>query len=386
MMGNPEHMPGMVQGDSGGMFGAMGVRLVLTNIEGRVIADTGGGLLEQTLSPSVLTQGTPVVVGDEMVGTLLAIQPEHSAPARSAFLGGVRRAVLLAAVTAGLFALGIGTLISQRITKPLRQLQTAAQTVAAGDLDTRVSVASNDEVGALAGAFNQMAEQLSEQQKLRKQMVADIAHELRTPISIMQGTLEAMLDGVLKPTPAELRDLHGDVQRFARLVEDLRTLSLADAGQLTLMRGPVDVAALAEQVGGRMAVIADGVGIDLQVEADRALPPVNADDDRLAQVLANLLDNALRHTPRGGHVVVRVRRQNNHLALEVSDDGPGILASDLPYVFERFWRGDRSRSRGSGGSGLGLAIVRQLVEAHGGAVAAESAPGMGTTFRVLLPL
>ncbi len=384
MMGDPEHMAGMMGG--GNMWGAMGLRLVLTDSQGQVVADTAGQLQQKTLPADVLAQGTPVVVGNEAVGTLLAVRPDARAPARASFLRGIRRAVILAALAAGVFALGIGTFLSQRITQPLRQLQVAARTIAAGDLEARVRVESNDEVGELADAFNRMAERLSEQQRLRRQMVADIAHELRTPISVMQATLEAMLDGVLEPSPEELGDLLGDVRRFARLVDDLRTLSLADAGQLTLERGPVDVVALAEHLAGRMATLAAGRGVELRVEAERGLPPLTADEDRLAQVLTNLLDNALRHTPSGGHVVVRAIRQADHLILEVADDGPGIPEADQPYIFERFWRGDRSRSRDSGGSGLGLAIARQLVEAHGGTVTVESAPGAGSVFRISLPL
>jgi signal transduction histidine kinase len=314
------------------------------------------------------------------------VNPRAESPSRRSFLSAVNRAALLAAVTAGGFALVMGTLLFLRITRPLRQLQQAAQTVAAGDLEARVRITSKDELGAVGQAFNQMAARLDEQQRLRKQMVADIAHELRTPISVMQGTLEAMLDGVLQPDPAELRDLHGETRRLARLIEDLRTLSLADAGQLTLERRPVNPAALIERVVGRMAPLAESRQIALATAINEPLLSIEADEDRLAQVLTNLIDNALRYTPSGGHVRVQARQADGALHVAVADDGPGIAAEDAPYVFERFWRGDRSRSRHGGGSGIGLAIAKHLVEMHGGTIGVESEVGKGSTFRVRLPL
>lgn len=388
MMDDPDHMPMM--GGANSMWRSMGLRLIVADADGQVVADSSHELEGDTLSAGLLSQGGPIVIDGQRVGTLLAVQVNDRAEARWNFIFGVSRAVTLAGLAAGLFALLIGTLFSRRITRPLRRLQQAAQTVAAGDLAARVPVASRDELGEVADAFNRMAERLSEQQKLRQQMVADIAHELRTPVSIMQGTLEAMMDGVLPPSPDELRDLHGDVRRLARLVEDLRTLSLAEAGQLTLEHGEVDAAALAQYVAGRMAPLAAERGVTLDVEngagagqAPAAL--LHADEDRLSQILTNLLDNAIRHTPSGGRVTLRTLRAGDNVILEVSDTGTGIPLEDQPYVFERFWRGDRSRSRESGGSGLGLAIVRQLVALHGGTIGVNSRPGAGSTFSVTIP-
>jgi two-component system OmpR family sensor kinase/two-component system sensor histidine kinase BaeS len=382
MMGEG-HMSGMM---AGGMWGMMGFRLLLADTQGIVMADTDNALHGQSLTAEALAQGTPVIVEGQQVGTLLVVNPRAESPSRRSFLSAVNRAALLAAVTAGGFALVMGTLLFLRITRPLRQLQQAAQTVAAGDLETRVRIASKDELGAVGQAFNQMAARLDEQQRLRKQMVADIAHELRTPISVMQGTLEAMLDGVLQPDPAELRDLHGETRRLARLIEDLRILSLADAGQLTLERRPVNLAALIERVVGRMAPLAESRQIALATAINEPLLSIEADEDRLAQVLTNLIDNALRYTPSGGHVRVQARQADGALHVAVADDGPGIAAEDAPYVFERFWRGDRSRSRHGGGSGIGLAIAKHLVEMHGGTIGVESEVGKGSTFRVRLPL
>jgi signal transduction histidine kinase len=371
---------------SGGMWGQIGLRMVVADLEGIVVADSGQALIGERMEPEVLAQGIPIVAQGQQVGTLLLLNPSRYAPLQEAFLTTTNRAVLLAGLAAGAAALLIGTLLFVGIMRPLRSLQSAAQQVAAGDLTARVPVRNRDELGTLAESFNQMASGLDHQQQLRQQMVADIAHELRTPISVIQGTLEAMLDGILQPDLAEVRDLHTETRRLSRLVDDLRMLSLADAGQLALVRGPLDLAGLVESVVGRMAPLAETRGVELAAQVERPVPPVDGDADRLAQVLTNLIDNGLRYTPSGGHVTVSLKHQGGRLRLAVADDGPGIPAEELPYIFERFWRGDRSRSRHSGGSGIGLAIVRQLVELHGGTVEVESRVGQGSTFVVSLPV
>jgi signal transduction histidine kinase len=288
-------------------------------------------------------------------------------------------------LAAGLAALLVGTLLFRWITRPLSDLKEAAATVSRGQFSARVPVTSADELGGLAQSFNQMTAQLENQQHLRKQMVADIAHELRTPLSVMQATLEAMLDGVLLPDEQELHGLHNEARRLARLVDDLRTLSLADEGRLELELENVDVGELVEQVVGQTLSAAEARPIKLQTEIEPSIPPITADGDRLIQVLTNLLGNALRYAPENGHVTVRALKRGDHVRLSVTDDGPGIAPEDIPFVFERFWRGDKSRSRGSGGSGIGLAIVRRLVEMHGGTVGVESQVGQGSTFWIELP-
>lgn len=385
---NPWHTMGGrgPQRGSGNMWGQMGLRVVIADLQGEVVADSGGSLLGEHLSPSVLQQGIPITVDGQQVGTLLLINPQRYAPLQQSFLSAMNRSVLWAGLVAGAAALLVGTLLFVAIMRPLRRLRAAAGRVAAGDFSVRVPVTGRDELSTLAEAFNHMAAGLEQQQQLRQQMVADIAHELRTPISIVQGSLEAMLDGVLKPEPAELREVYAETRRLARLVEDLRMLSLADAGQLTLARGPVDLAETVERVVGRMTPLAEARQIILCAEVMGPAPLIEADADRLAQVLTNLIDNALRYTPSGGHVTVRLAQEDSKLKLIVADDGPGIPEEDLPFIFERFWRGDKSRSRHSGGSGIGLAIVKQLVELHGGAVEVASQVGKGSTFTVSLPL
>ncbi len=379
IMGGPGHM------SSGIMWETMGFHLVLADADGWVVADTGSRFQGQSLPPDLLAQGTAIISHGEQVGTLLVINPQVENPARRAFLTGISRAIVPAALVAGGLALLMGTLLFLRITSPLRKLQQATQALAAGDLEARVPVSSQDELGQVAQSFNQMAARLDQQQQLRKQMVADIAHELRTPISVMQGTLEAMLDGVLKPEPGELQGLHAETRRLARLVEDLRLLSLADAGQLTLEHSRLNLSALAERVVSRMEPLAQLRNIALRVESD-PLPDVEGDPDRLAQVLTNLIDNALRYTQPGGQVTIRLARHDGQVHLTVTDSGPGIPPEELPFVFERFWRGDKSRSRDSGGSGIGLAVVKQLVNLHGGTVNVESQLGKGSVFQVLLPI
>lgn len=382
------HMEGMTDGGmmSGGMWNAMSIRLLLTDAQGEVVADTEGELVSRQLSDEALSQGTPLVVDADVVGYIVATDlSSASTPSIEAdFLHALNRSVLLAALAAAGAALVTGTVLFRRITRPLSDLSRAAQRVATGDLETRVSVSGRDELSYLATAFNQMADGLAQQQALRRQMVADIAHELRTPISVMQGALEAMLDGILSPDREELRSLHDETLHLARLVADLRTLSLADAGQLALEFQEVDVGELVEDVARRMEVMADEKGIQLRTRISGNFP-IQADAQRLTQVFTNLLANALQYTLQGGEISAEVKRHDGQVRVTVADTGPGIPADALPYIFDRFWRGDKSRNRAGGGSGLGLAIVRHLVELHGGTVKVVSMIGRGTTFTVSLP-
>jgi signal transduction histidine kinase len=371
-----------------GVWDAFGLQMVLVDSDGKVITDSHN-IFEagESLDNGLLAQGEPIQYDDRVVGTLVALREESPAvaTARTTFLWSVTKAVGLAVVMAGGVAVLLGTLIFIRVTRPLRQIQQASHDLAAGDLTARVPISTKDELSQVADSFNQMASQLENQQRLRKQMIADIAHELRTPISVFQGTLEGMLDGVLKPEPSELRDLHAETRRLARLVEELRTLSLAEAGQLQLKRQPVDLGDLSATLVQRMSPLAQTREVGIETEIKEGLPLVSVDADRIVQVLTNLLDNALRYTPAGGQITVRVNQVDGQVQMSVEDEGPGIPEEQIPYVFERFWRGDRSRSRDSGGSGLGLSIARQLVELHGGTISATSAPGKGSTFWIALP-
>jgi signal transduction histidine kinase len=371
------------------MWGVMNIHLLLADSQGTIVADTQGGLRGQPLAGDLLQSGTPILVDQQQVGTLVVIANEPPAlidRADNNFLIPTLRSVLLAALAAGGVGIILGTVLFRRITRPLKQLEQAVRTVESGELTARAPVTSRDEIGRVAEAFNQMTARLERQHQLRKQMVGDIAHELRTPLSVMQGTIEAMLDGVLHPNKTELRNLHNDIRRLTRMVEDLRTLSLADEGQLRLEMIEINPAALVEQVTHSMLPMAQEKSISLTTQVDQALPAIHADGDRLAEVVTNLIGNALRYSQDGGRVDVSARRSGDRVVLAVRDDGPGIPPEDVPFVFERFWRGDKSRSRGSGGSGIGLAIVKQLVDLHGGTVSVDSTIGEGTVFQVALPL
>jgi signal transduction histidine kinase len=273
------------------------------------------------------------------------------------------------------------------IATPLADVMAAADAVAAGDLSARAPVRGRGEFAHLAESFNRMAAELERADQQRRNLTADVAHELRTPLQIIQGNLEGVLDGVYEPTAEHIGTTLDETRLLARLVDDLRTLSLAEAGQLPLVLEPVDGIELLADVGTSFSGQAEAAGIALHVETsgDPAAMTITADRGRLEQVLGNLLANALRHTPAGGSITLQAEPISGGVLIRVGDTGEGIPAEDLPYIFDRFWRGDRSRSRtGGAGSGLGLAIARQLVHAHGGCIAAESAPGRGTTFTIEL--
>jgi two-component system OmpR family sensor kinase/two-component system sensor histidine kinase BaeS len=372
---------GMMMGRSG-----MGSNLAVADTRGRVLASRTGELAGETLPKSVLDQGTPLVVGGQQVGTLLNI---HAAdvvldPQGEAFLARVRTSLLWAGLGAVLLSLLLGVLLSRLLTAPLARLGAAAQSVAAGDLSQRVAVTAGDEIGDLGRAFNDMAESLGKAETLRKNLIADISHELRTPLTVVQGDLQAILDGVYPLDMAQVTSLYDETRLLTRLVDDLHDLALADAGQLRLERTPVDLAELARSAAGPFMPVAEAAGVRLAVETGGDAV-VDGDPDRLSQVLRNLMSNAVRHTPAGGRVTIRVRSSDGTAVLEVADTGTGISAEDLPYVFDRFYRGDRSRSRTGGGAGLGLAIARQLIAAHGGSIGVASEAGGGTTFTVRLP-
>ncbi|MDP8974537.1 MAG: HAMP domain-containing histidine kinase, partial [Actinomycetota bacterium] len=257
-----------------------------------------------------------------------------------------------------------------------------------GDLDQRVPVRGRrDELRELAEAFNAMAEAVGRQELLRRRMAADIAHELRTPLAVIQANLEAMLDGIRPLSAEEVADVHRETQLLSRLVTDLRDLSLAETGQLPLRKELKDLTTLVRTSVARFSSWAEEKGVRLAVEIAEDLPQAEVDPDRVAQVLGNLLDNALRHTPPGGEVMVRLQpgAQRDEVRVTVRDTGPGIPEEHLPNIFERFYRADRARTRTVGESGIGLAVVRQLIEAHGGRVWVESQPGKGATFNFVLP-
>ncbi|HYQ71682.1 MAG TPA: ATP-binding protein, partial [Gammaproteobacteria bacterium] len=306
----------------------------------------------------------------------------------------VNHSTWLAGGIAAVGALVLGSILFFQIVSPVQKVTVAAQKIAAGDLGQRIPTQSQDEIGSLATAFNRMADSLAQHEELRRNLIADVAHELRTPLTVIQGNLEAMLDGILPTSPEEIATLRDETALLARLVADLRLLSLAEAGQLKLERVKTDPAELLVHAVEPFRLQAQSSQVSLELDIASTLPKIEVDVDRITQVIRNLLSNALRHTPESGKVTVSCRRDDSQrLLIAVSDSGEGIAPDDLPYVFDRFYRADKSRSRTSGGSGIGLAIVKQLVEAHGGRVWVESPifqsldnEGFGTRFLVSLPL
>jgi len=303
-------------------------------------------------------------------------------------LAPVNRALLLIAVAAGLSAVLLILGLSRRILAPVETLTAAARRMEAGDLSQRVEIKSRDEIGDLARAFNAMADGLTRLEELRRNMVSDVAHELRTPLSNIQGYLEAIQDGVVEPEQRIIDSIHEEALLLNRLVDDLQDLSLAEAGQLRLERRPTELAPVVWKAVEAIQPQAAASEITLRVDLPEGLPLVDVDPERVGQVLRNLLDNALTHTPAGGKIAVTAGASGRWVEVSVQDTGDGITAEDLPHVFERFYRADKSRSRATGGAGLGLAIARQLVEAHGGEIGAQSdgVPGRGTRFSFRLPV
>jgi two-component system sensor histidine kinase BaeS len=287
-----------------------------------------------------------------------------------------------------LLAVGLAVWAFSGIARPLADVVTAAEAVATGDLSVRVSAQGHGDFDRLARVFNHMVEELETADRQRRNLTADVAHELRTPLQIIQGNLEGILDDVYEPTDEHISATLEETRLLSRLVEDLRTLSLAESGQLTLIREPIDVAELLVDVETSFSGQAEAAGIELRVEAGEETAPliITADVGRLNQALGNLVANALRHTPSGGHITLRAESIVAGVRIGVSDTGEGIPGEDLNAIFDRFWRADRSRSHAGGaGSGLGLAITQQLVRAHGGRITVESEVGEGTTFTIELP-
>ncbi|PPD58438.1 sensor histidine kinase [Dehalogenimonas etheniformans] len=300
------------------------------------------------------------------------------------FLAAFGRTLWIAGLLGVLLAIVIGGLLTRNIVAPVGEVAVAAKKVAGGDLSQKVRLRGSSELVELGDSFNSMTHTLRRDRELRQNMVADVAHELRTPLSVLRANIEAMQDGVLETSPANLESLHQETLNLGRLVEDLRTITLAESGQLKINRQVTDVSALAARVVEAMKTQFDAKGIELALDVPKSVR-ADIDPDRIEQVLRNLFANALHYSSSGSKVTVRLEQKDDGVLVSVIDTGIGISAEDLPHIFDRFYRVDRSRARATGGSGLGLAIVKQLVEAHGGRVRVESEPGKGSKFSFSLP-
>ena len=307
------------------------------------------------------------------------------AQAQKDFQDNLGRTLWVAGISGTALAIFLGYLFTRQIVAPLSKVTAAARRVAEGDLEQRVDIHGAGEPAELGESFNLMAATLSHDRELRRNMVADIAHELRTPLSILQGNIEAMLDGVMAANTDNLTSIHQETMLLARLVDDLRTLSLAEGGQLRFQPEDTDLRSLSLQVIDGFQTQLASKNISVALEAPHDLPQAWVDPDRTAQVMRNLLSNAFRYTPEDGNITIRLTAGNDGITVAVTDTGAGIPPEDLPHVFDRFYRVDRSRTRSTGGSGLGLAIVKQLVEAQDGRVWADSTEGKGSTFAFRVP-
>ena len=373
--------------DPGRDFGLDWTRFFLTDADRKIVYSIMPQQIGQTLSSHDLKGAVPLNVDGKVVGWLsLVPQPRPRIPntPEEGFLRTVNNAAFLSALVATALALIMGGLLAFTLTRSLRELTEATVEISKGKLGLQVKVRSRDELGKLASSFNKMSLDLEQATRARRQMTADIAHDLRSPLSVIAGYTEALSDGKLPSSPEVYNILHQETRHLNRLVDDLRTLSLADAGELSLVLLPTDPHAILEHVAARHAVKAQQQGVSLRVEAAQGLPLVAMDSERISQVLDNLVLNAFRYSSPGGKIVLAARLVDGQVDILVKDDGSGISPEDLPHIFDRFYRGDKSRQP-NGESGLGLAIAKSLVEAHHGTISAESIPGKETTFTIHLP-
>lgn len=374
-----------------------GTRIILTDGDRLVIADSRkelpvGGQYEP--EPPGNPLGNPFWVfsedWEEEFMVRLYIGPELPVGEDAALPRALGRAInsflLWGGLLAGSIALVLTLVLSRRMSSPIGALAVTARRLGRGDLSQRVQLKDRGEVRDLAQAFNAMANDLEHAEQLRRNLVADVAHELRTPLSNVQGYLEAIGDGVMKPDDDTIGSLTEEVSLLSRLVDELQELSLVEAGELKLVYQEEDIVELMRRAVGswQPQVMAKGLSLSLAVPDE--LPPVSIDWQRISQVLHNLLENAVVHTGKGGTITVAAADRGDWVEIGVSDTGEGIPAEDLPNIFERFYRVDRSRARATGGSGLGLTIARRLVEAHGGKIEARSKLGKGSQFSFTVPV
>ena len=374
-------------------LGVSGTHIILVAVNGTIIGDSKG---EEDLGKNYTDSSTSplelsLVRGgvNEALGRVYISSDPTAEPYVAPFLRlseSINRSLLLGGSLAIGIALLLTFVLSRRMTSPIGVLAKAARRLGHGDLSQRVRLQGEGEVAGLARAFNSMAAELEYAEQLRRNMVADVAHELRTPLSNIRGYLEAIRDGMIEPNAAAIQSLNEEATLLSRLVNELQELSLAEAGELKLVYQAEDIANLVRQAVTPWQPQLMAGEISLALDLPDKLPPVNIDWQRVNQVLHNILENAVVHTPKGGTIRVAANEKGKWVEVSVSDTGKGIPAEDLPHIFERFYRVDKSRARATGGSGLGLTIAKRLVEAHGGTMAVESRLGKGSCFSFTLPI
>jgi signal transduction histidine kinase len=370
-----------------GMARTTKARYVVADLDGRVLADSTGELIGQGINTALSKPFAAFLIDKKPVlAYIVPLENYTLASIESQFNTSVNRSLIIAILLAGMVGLLLTYFLSRSILRPVDELISAARAMEKGDLSQRVTVNTKGELGELAHAFNAMAEGLTRLESLRRNMVTDVAHELRTPLSNVRGYLEALRDGVVEPTPETIASVYEEAMLLNRLVDDLQELAMAEAGQLKLVCQPVDLQAVIDKSVQSLNSLALEKEIDLTLNLPEDLPLVEADAERMGQVLRNLLENAIVNTPPGGAIRIQARTIDSQVEVSVQDNGTGISAEHLPYVFERFYRVDQSRARETGGAGLGLAIVKQLVEAQGGRVGIESQIDGGTRVSFTSPI
>jgi two-component system, OmpR family, sensor histidine kinase BaeS len=386
IQGNNRQAPGMGQGQGPRMDMEMMHPYLLTDKDGYVIVPNGRFKPGEKLSREQLELGVAITENGDVVGILIPIGGSFQGSQRELeFIERTNRTLLYGALIGAVIALFLGVFLSRTITRPIRELTKATHAVSEGDLTQRVAIRTNDELGELAQAFNKMSTELSRSVNARKQMTADIAHELRTPLSLILGHAEAVHDGVLPPSKENFEIIREEATRLEHLVDDLRTLSLADAGELSINLQTIEPGRLLQEVASLYQYQAQKKNIALELEVASPLPALEIDPGRMTQVLTNILDNATRHTPEGGRILLSAKQISEMVELAIQDSGPGLPKEETERIFERFYRADASRRRDDGGSGLGLAIAKSIVLAHNGQLSAESEPGKGLKITISLP-
>ncbi len=361
---------------------------VVLDANDRVVLDHGS--VDTPLVGQVFTQragevSLPLMINGIQVGTLLMDRTLLARPFQLIFTLVGPTAVI--SILLGILTLIIGLLLMRRVINPLSDVIAAAQAVSQGDLSARVPVQTrDDDLSALSVHFNHMADELERSDKQRRNLLADIAHELRTPITILRGRLEGILDGVYPADEAHIAPALEETYMLERLVEDLRLLALADANQLRFELKPVNLSELGETLLGLFSAQAGEKNVNLRLDAEPNLPEVMVDPQRFQQVVGNLIDNSLRYTPAGSSIGLTIRKKNHSIELSVTDEGAGLPEDELAHIFDRFWRGEKSRARSTGGAGLGLSIARQLVEAQGGKISAHNRSPRGFEVMITLPV
>lgn len=370
----------------GRMMGGGGYNsFILVQTDGLVLWDSSGMLIGQKLNQEQLDGGIPIVVDNSTVGLVISSHGQTGlGTLEEDFINSISSNALIIALMISLAAIALGVLMARPIVKPIQTMSRAAHRLARGELNYTVPVQGSDEIRQLAEDFNLMSESLRNTQTMRRNLTADVAHELRTPLTILRANLDELQSKAAESEQAVIANLQDEVLRMSKLVKDMEVLALAETGHLIINKSAVKL----ESIMDRLAPVIpemESRGVLLDMEVDPELPAVMADPDRLLQVFLNLLSNALVHSPKGSTIIIKGFAKGNAVQVSIADQGGGMAAEQIPYIFERFYRADPSRSRREGGMGLGLAIARSLVEANGGQIWVESKVGQGSVFSFTIP-